>query len=241
MTYEDIKQRVFDILGYDADECNRLGYTQKIYRILNECLFRIANSIWPYLREYKFKLSGDKLPARVTMPPDFLSFADEQDAYLNGKNFILTNFIGEDGIILDGTETKDFGKVYQSNSCELHVDCENNILREFEYTIFYNAHYPRIIDGGINYEQIIFGKIKVNEEPWSVQKSPVKGSTTTEPFKVPAQIANMIPHYIAGQLLAADDKTRSVTELNEFETMLAQIDLGRHERQRDYKSSRGWY
>ena len=239
MTYADIKQRVFDILGFDVDECNRLGYTSKIPRILNECLFRIANSIWPYLREYKIKLSADKLPARVIMPPDFISFADEQDAYLDGKNFILTNFIGDDGIILYGTETKDFGKIYQPNSCELHTDCENNTLREFEYTIFYNAYYPKLIDGGIKYECItINAEPLLNVDNWVKEVFNVVGD---KPFILSSKIANIIPHYIAGQLLAFDDKTRSVMELNEFETMLAQIDLGRHERQREYKSSRGWY
>lgn len=241
MTYEDIKQRVFDILGYDTDECNRLGYTSKIPRILNECLFRIANSIWPYLREYKLKFSADKLPARITMPPDFLSFADEQDAYLNGKNFILTNFIGDDGIILNGDETKDFGVSYEFNACNLHTDCENKVLRELDYTIFYNAHYPTIIDGGINYQAVLFDEPSLNKENWVVKSIPLKGGDGYMPFKIPQHIAHAVPHYIAGQLLAADDKTRSVIELNEFENMLAQIDLGRHERQREYRSSRGWY
>lgn len=85
MTYQEVIQRVYDVLQFDKAEATRLGYTGRVPRIINECLFRIANSVVPYLREYTVRLSRASLIghiARVSLPPDFLSFADEQDAYL---------------------------------------------------------------------------------------------------------------------------------------------------------------
>ena len=225
MNYDEIKQRVMDITSFDSNEMMRLGYTSKIPRIINECLFRIANGILPNLREYKIKLSTDVLPARIVMPPDFLSFANEQDAYLNGKNFVLTNFIGNDSIIVYGNE----------------VPTTDTTL---EYTIFYNAYYPKLIAGGSQYECVIFpDELQINSDGWSKKTVSVLGDalTNTPAFELPQHISDLIPHYVAGQLLALDDKVRSITELNEFEVMLAQIDNTRNERQRDYQSVRGWY
>lgn len=225
MTYNEIKQRVIDILGFDTEEMTRLNYTPKIPRILNECLFRIANSILPNLREYRFVLTPDIMPARIIMPPDFLSFANEQDAYLNGKNFVLTNFIGNDSVVLYGNEVP-------------------NIDGNLEYTIFYNAYYPKVIDGGMNYKCIVLAdELQPNTDGWKEETVSLLGDTLKNipPFDLPMHISDLIPHYIAGQLLSLDDKVRSITELNEFENMLAQIDTNRNERQREYHSTRGWY
>ena len=98
MTYSEIKQRVFDLLFIPFEEANRLHYTDKIPRIINEALFRIAHSVLPNLREYVIKLTHSKLPARISMPPDFISFADEQNAYLDGMQFCLTQFISDNEI-----------------------------------------------------------------------------------------------------------------------------------------------
>ena len=127
MTYNDIKQRIYDILQMPVEEALRLQYVDKIPRIINEALFRVAHSVLPNLREYTVILSRKVLPAKLSMPPDFISFADEQNAYLNGKQFLLENFVGNDSLILTGEETKN----------EYPHKC---LPQEYnEYHIFYNA------------------------------------------------------------------------------------------------------
>lgn len=217
MTYGHIKQRVYDQLCMPEQEVNRLGYASKIPRLLNEALFRIAHSILPNLREYVVKINHDKLPAKVTMPPDFISFADEQAAYLNGQPFTLTKFVGISGIILDGNET------------------QMNTSSVLEYHIFYNAEYPRILDKATSYTKVELTNDKVDADNYNTVELPIAS------FDIPDIAAMAIPHYIAGQLLVLDDKVRSIEEMNEFETLISVTSTYRHERTREYHSSKGWY
>lgn len=217
MKYEAIKQRVYDQLKLPETEVKRLGYAVQIPRLLNAALFRIANAIFPNLREYVIKITADKLPARVSMPPDFLAFADEQTAYLNGQPFTLTKFVGLSDIILTGTEVPN-----------IHVDT-------FEYHIFYNADYPRITDSALKWQTIALSENNVNSDNFRLTEIDVNN------YDVPDVAAMAIPHYIAGHLLSLDDKVRSIEELTEFENLLAIVSTYRHERTREYHSSRGWY
>lgn len=226
MTYNDIKQRVYDILDISVSEAVRVGYSKKIHRIFNEATFRIAHSVLPNLREYKFAISADKLPAKITMPPDFISFAEDQNAYVNGKNFILTDFIDRDGLLLTGNES---GTKYG----------DSEIIR---YTVYYNALYPEIVDGGKNYKVFEFVEA-IDADAYEIVTKPTEviHNNLDTSMEWPQIIGQLVPHYIAAQLLANDDKTRSIVEMNNFETLLATVNVDRNERQREYRSVRGWY
>lgn len=237
MTYADIRQRVYDIIDMPVDELIRIGYTKKIHRIFNEATFRIAHSILPNLRAYKFSLTYDKMPAKVTMPPDFISFADEQNAYINGINFILTDFIDNTGLILTGHEANAVGIPYKY----INENGDEVSTLRFDYTVYYNALYPEIVDGGQNYKTYELVS-KVNSDSYTQMKLPVEDSLNGAAPDIWSQIiGQLVPHYIAAQLLASDDKVRSIAEMNAFETLLATVNVERHERQREYRSVRGWY
>ena len=226
MTYTDIKQRVYDLLWPITEaEARRVGYSDKIHRIFNEATFRIAHAILPNIQLYKVKLSRDKLPAKVSMPPDFISFCEEQNAYVNGHNFVLTKFVGHDSIILDGNEAEDFSN-------------------ELEYHIYYNALYPQVINGGMSFRLISISDCpKINADNFQYIEIPtIKSNNDSElSYELPEIVGHLIPHYIVGQLLSLDDKIRSTEELNAFETLLATVNVDRNERQREYHSVRGWY
>lgn len=233
MTYNDIKQRIYDILQMPVEEALRLQYVDKIPRIINEALFRVAHSVLPNLREYTVILSRKVLPAKLSMPPDFISFADEQNAYLNGKQFLLENFVGNDSLILTGEETKN----------EYPHKC---LPQEYnEYHIFYNALYPKLVDGGVYFEVVEFATqdIPVDSDNYTIKKVHSEAPRTgdMESYEIPDLAAMLVPHYVAGQLLVLDDKVRSIEEMNEFETLLATINTTRKERPRSYHSSKGWY
>lgn len=237
MTYSEIKQRVFDLLFIPFEEANRLHYTDKIPRIINEALFRIAHSVLPNLREYVIKLTHSKLPARISMPPDFISFADEQNAYLDGMQFCLTQFISDNEIILTGHEIDDLvyrpGRLFKPD--KIH-----------EYHIFYNANYPRIASSGIDFSVVTFATgedIPVDADNYTIVSVPAEASRVTggEVYNIPDIVAELVPHYVVGQLLVLDDKVRSIEEMNEFENLLATINVHRNERPREYHSSKGWY
>lgn len=216
MTYDQIKQRVMDILGMPVEELRRLEYATRIPRIFNEATFRIAHSILPNLREYRVNLHANKLPARVEMPPDFISFADEQSCWLNGVPFNLTQFIGTKGIVLSGNET----------------ETASDML---EYTVFYNATYPKIRDDEKTFDQVVLTTDAIDADNYFMAAVDVRD------IDIPDIIAMAIPHYIAGQLLVVDDKVRSTEELNEFEILISTTSTYRHERTKEYHSVKGWY
>lgn len=223
MTYNDIKQRVYDLLDMPVSEALALGYSKKICRIFNEATFRIAHSLLPNLRAYEFHITADKFPIEVTMPPDFISFAHEQNAYVNGKNFVLTRFAGKSGIILTGEEGGITDQVRK-------------------YIIYYNAVYPEIIDGGLLYKYYKLEPVE-NADSYSVVTEPTETmhNDTDVSMQWPDIIGHLVPHYIVSQLLSRDDKVRSIEELNIFERLLATVNVDRNERQRTYHSVRGWY
>lgn len=243
MTYNDIKQRVYDLLWPITEaEARRIGYSDKIHRIFNEATFRVAHAILPNVRVYKIKLSADKLPAQISMPPDFISFCEEQNAYVNGRNFVLTRFVGYNNVILGG----EFSEPYNHE-----IDCycadeelKNKRVKEFEYHIYYNALYPEVVDGGKNFK---FLKIPddpvLNSDNYEYERIPTEQihNNTQESYQLPELIGHIIPHFIVSQLLSLDDKVRSIEELNTFETLLATVNVDRNERQREYHSVRGWY
>ena len=232
MTYTDIKQRVYDILDMPVTEAIRAGYTKKIYRAFNEATFRIAHSVMSNLREYRISLTADKLPAKVIMPPDFISFAEEQNAYVNGNNFILTEFTDRSAIILTGKEAGVIGYKYTYTENGI----EKQTLR-YDYILYYNALYPEITDSGQNYRVYKFIDA-VNADAFIETREPTEADGSLEWSQIIGQLA---PHYIVAQLLANDDKTRSIVEMNNFETLLATVNVDRNERQREYRSVHGWY
>jgi len=225
MKYNELKQRVLDILCLDTEEANRLNYIDKIPRTLNGALFRVAHSIGINVREYVLKLTIDKFPVKVIMPKDFISFAIDQHTYLNGYDFVLTNFIGPNGIILYGTEIPEL------------VDPENiDPEYVYEYRIFYNALFPRLSQEGKTYTYYsLLDNPEVNADSCNTEVLDISN------FEISDNISEALPHYIVADLLSLDDKVRSTTEMNEFETLLATITVDRQERQRDYHSSKGWY
>lgn len=237
MKYNDIKQRVYDLLDMPVAEVVRMGYASKIHRIFNEAAFTIAHSILPNLREYKFSITADKLPAKITMPPDFISFADEQNAYVNGKNFVLTDYIDNSGLLLTGKETVANGIPYKY----IEDGKEINTLI-YNYTVYYDALYPEIIDGGKNYNLILFtDAVNADAYEYAVTPTEIIHNNNDTSLDWPQIIGHLVPHYIVSQLLARDDKVRSISEMNQFESLLAKVNVERRERQREYRSVRGWY
>ena len=153
---------------------------------------------------------------------------------MNGIQFVLENFVGENGVILTGNETEN---LYSYGKFE--------IANKNEYHIFYNALYPKLVDSGMYFNKVTFAEmnIPVNNDNYTIEQIPAESSrlNNTSIYEIPDIAAMLIPHYVAGQLLVLDDKVRSIEEMNEFETLLATINTNRNERPRSYHSSKGWY
>jgi hypothetical protein len=83
--WSEIKQATLDKLFMDEDEARQQKYLEKFQACANECLNLIANGVKPRIVAHKFTVIADDKPVGIgeyhlgdiiTMPDDFLSFAD---------------------------------------------------------------------------------------------------------------------------------------------------------------------
>lgn len=83
--------------------------------------------------------------------------------------------------------------------------------KDGSYRIVYNSEYPSITT------------VPTGEIPW-----------------LPRNVGNIIPSYVASQLYASEDMTRSVMYKNEFETMLSRLDDNKPLVSHSINNSSGW-
>ena len=78
--WSEIKQATLNKLSLDEQEARQQGYLEKFRQLANECLDIVANGVKPKIVELVVDVSKDndgKLTNDfVTLPDDFLSFAD---------------------------------------------------------------------------------------------------------------------------------------------------------------------
>lgn len=112
--WSEIKQATLDKLFLTIDEADDQGYLSKFRYLANECLNIIANGVKPKIKVFNFEIVEDKpgivlqenqytLSNTITMPEDFLSFADmivyhnnmpyDEVVYLSDRDFV----VGETG------------------------------------------------------------------------------------------------------------------------------------------------
>lgn len=113
--WSEIKQATLDKLFLTIDEADDQGYLSKFRYLANECLNIIANGVKPRIKVFNFEIVEDKpgivlqenqytLSNTITMPEDFLSFADmivyhnntpyDEVVYLSDRDLV----VGEIGI-----------------------------------------------------------------------------------------------------------------------------------------------
>ena len=54
-----------------------------------------------------------------------------------------------------------------------------------------------------------------------------KVTDTTDELNIPSQVLNLIPSYVASQLLMGEDPIKATQLKNEFETMMARLDTNK--------------
>lgn len=108
--WSEIKQATLDKLFLTIDEADDQGYLSKFRYLANECLNIIANGVKPRIKVFNFEIVEDKpgivlqenqytLSNTITMPEDFLSFADmivyhnnipyDDVVYLSDRDFVV--------------------------------------------------------------------------------------------------------------------------------------------------------
>lgn len=98
--WSEIKQATLNKLFLDEQEAQQQGYLEKFQYLANECLNIIANGVKP--RIAVFERTTDNINTMITMPDDFLSFAD-MIGYLNGNADPQVVYITDKQILLPFT------------------------------------------------------------------------------------------------------------------------------------------
>lgn len=106
--WSEIKQATLDKLFMTEAEARQQDYLAKFQGYANECLNIIANGVKPRIKSFKFEVIPDNEPIIlgyynlsdvITMPDDFLSFADmiiyrnnepyDEIVYLSDRDFVV--------------------------------------------------------------------------------------------------------------------------------------------------------
>lgn len=227
MKYNDLRQQTFDKLMITYQEAMNLDYLAKINGAFNEALRLIAQTLSCNSKEYKFKVTAPDLKRELIldMPPDFISFSEIDDSYIDNQPFIIDNFYGHNRMILTGNEA--IGHTPRGL---------------VEYRIFYNAFYPQIAVGiGNAYARQVVTDCNNTLTPsehnngWDIQDIPL-----TE-YEFDVRIADLLPLFAASKCLIQDDRGLSIHYLNEFHLTMSQIDVSGYKRPRVYRSTKGLY
>lgn len=234
MTYSQLRQQTLDKLYLTLDEAQDMDYLEKIPRAFNEALNRIANSLNCYTKKIKFNVAKQILYDNINtglilkMPPDFISFDQINNSYLDGQLFVVDNYESYNQLRLYGNEVPGYN-IFESEGDTV------------TYEIYYNAFYPQILsDARFPKIRIIEFKTDINmfesdETTWKVKDLPA------DEYDFDNRIAYLLPYYAASICLGQDDRALSAQYRNEFEMYLAQVDVTNYQRPREYRSVKGLY
>ena len=95
--WSEIKQATLNKLFLDETEARQQGYLEKFQYLANECLNIIANGVKPRIAVYE--TTTTETNTVVTMPEDFLSFAD-MIVYLDGVSDPQVTYITDKQLVL---------------------------------------------------------------------------------------------------------------------------------------------
>lgn len=243
--WSEIKQATLHKLFLDEQEAQQQGYLDKFQYLANECLNIISNGVKPKIATFNATVMDLSSYTKQVTGDDFTYDID--------LNYIIYDQNGVSAEIVPDEET-----VYYVNRGEQYIFLDNSLVRvqpqggyvivpdnflsfadmigylngepdptvvyiddrrvalpeEGEYTLFYNATWDDVVKADIDADNVL---------------------------DIDPSVLNCLPTYIASQCLSQDDITRAAILKNEFELMLARLDVNIMYEANHYKSEGGWY
>lgn len=242
--WSEIKQAIINKLFMDEQEVNNdtENYANKFAYYANECLNQIANSVKPAVKSFQpivyatgimgsdFNLEDDTIKYNTTLgdmntiaPASNTVYIDinshKRYVYLSGALQEVDNYFTIADTIQMPEDFLSFADMinYLNGQPDPEItyvgDRYIKLNKVGAYNIFYNALYEQI-----------------TEEYMDDKELPIDIS-----------VLNCIPSYVASQILAEDDITRSTVLKNEYELMLSRLDINVMYEANHFKSNGGWY
>lgn len=243
--WSEIKQATLNKLFLDEQEAQQQGYLNKFQYLANECLNIISNGVKPRIVTFR------------AMVMDLSSYTKQ----VVGNNFtydIDLNYIVYDQNGVSAEIVPDEETIYYVNRGEQYIFSGNNLLR-----VQPQGGYVIMPDNFLSFADMI-GYLNGEPDPTIVYLDdrrvtlPDDGRyvlyynatwddittndiVTDDVLQIDSSILNCLPTYIASQCLSQDDITRAAILKNEFELMLARLDVNIMYESNHYKSEGGWY
>lgn len=243
--WSDIKQATLNKLFMDSDEATQLGYVDMFAMLADECLNFIANSVKPQIKTFDFLVKENSI-----IGTDFEVVTVESNTFIkyNGSEYV----VGDKSVLyidFNSGFRYCYDPLTQSLQKVENVYCVGEMIRmpddfiafsDMSYFInneeksdlpYINANYIKCEETGVY--KIFYDAL------WETIKRDDLNETTI--INIDVSVLNLLPTYIASQVLAQDDVQRSVILKNEFEVMLSRLNNENMYAVKHYESKGGWY
>lgn len=215
-------------------------YNANAIPLANECLTLIANSIKPCVKTAEYHIHKNDIGKNFKLPEDFLNYSDygntrwslatEEDYEIvddfplapaaNVLYVRLSDCLGQKYDTL-GTvvETREDVTIFRDDICEVGYtsDMEVTFDAPGTYQIYYEGLYPEI------------------------EKSNNTVAEADQDINVPKSVLNLVPYYVAGELLYDEDPTRAIQLKNSFEVMAQRLAENSYIKHTKPANHAGWY
>lgn len=252
-TYADLVSAIAGKMFMSADDLNTTEYNSLVERLINECLTMIANDLKPkekrlqvvYKGEYNYPSDIDLSTAKVGDYYKVKSAGDEPHPVIGEiiekSDIIWLMKTGEE--MVDGVLT-DVGEwVIERGANTLHIVMPEDFLSFSDYKPIFQ--YP---DGRYG-QELIFVSENTAKVP-GLQTCTVfynglyphveSGDDDLVKRGIPVSVMNVIPTYVASELLMEDDIQKATMYRNQFEILAARLETSEDFRVEEIRVKGGW-
>ena len=261
-TWDEVKKVTLSKLFMDESEADQQGYLGNFVYFANEALNIIANSVKPKYIAFEILLfDKNVIPDNLKNSDSLIRYndseyginyvvPDENTVYKvsNDEKYIYSN----NKLILDNDA--DFDTVIEGTNFTFGYITDNLITMPDNFISF--ADMVEYLDGEAGEYNIYFGRDKIKlKKPGNYivyynalydeipEETANQSGENFTPVYIDADqsIINLLPSYIASQILAQDDIVRSTQLKNEYELALSRLDNDVMYETKHFKSTGGWY
>lgn len=208
-------------------------YKDNMLTLANECLILIANSIKPCTKKAIYHIMENDIGYPQKLPEDFLTYSDYGHCRWYLKNYNLPYIIDyeypdkfEDDILY--VRLKDCQAIMYHNGEVVDTREDMTVYRDDTINITYTGERDFVVPLVGTYEIQYEGLYTRIEDP-DVE------------LDIPMSILNIIPYYVAGDLLYDEDPNKAIQYKNTFEIMAQRLNENDYMKYTKPINNGGWY
>lgn len=215
-------------------------YNANAIPLANECLVLIANSIKPCVKTTTYRIHKSDIDKDFELPEDFLNYSD----YGNTRWFLSTDADYEIVDEFPATPIANvlyvrlsdcLGQKYDTTGAVIETREDVTIFRDDTCDIGYTSDMKVTFDDVGTYQIYYEGLYP------EIEKSTNVIAEADQEINVPKSVLNLVPYYVAGELLYDEDPTRAIQLKNNFEVMAQRLAENSYMKHTKPANHAGWY